>query len=132
MGYLTPFLIRNDSFDMLNKEPEQVIDALKDAMNNRNSNTYGVTYFKRRKWYEFWKPKKTFGGADCNPIESLGTRHADEASTIVFYGNTWIDLSRVAWGKDDLTKYVESCVKIAEQDIRKLKKMIKEKKNETI
>lgn len=132
---MTPILFRNDSAEILDKEPEQVIDVIKDAMRNmRSSKTYGITFYKRPKWYQFWK-KKQWGGAHCNPIEALPSRHADQNSTIVFMGNTWVDLTPLAfgrWEREDKTylDYVEKCVKSAQRDLTELKKIIKEKKNE--
>ena len=136
MGNQTPILFSNDSAEMLDKEPEQIIDVIRDAMrNSKGSKTYGITFYKRPKWYQFWK-KKEWGGAHCNPIKSLRSRHNSDSSTIVFYGGTWIDLTPLAWGRtwerDDkiYLEYVEKCVKMAQRDLTELKKIIKEKKNE--
>jgi len=134
MGNQTPILFSNDSAEMLEKEPEQVIEVIKDAMrNSKSTKTYGITFYKRPKWYQFWK-KKQWNGAHCNPIKALSTRHNSQTSTIVFYGGTWIDLTSLTfreWERDDKVylEYVEKCVKNAQQDLTELKKIIKEKKN---
>ena len=134
MGYLTPILFRNDSGHMLNKSPDEVIQAIKRAMMSHEDKSYSVRYVRKRKWYQFWKPKKTVTGVDCNPIEALGTRHADQDSVIVLSGNTWIDLSKLrygSWDRNDATyiKYVEDCIKIAQRHLTDLKKVVKERKN---
>lgn len=133
MGYLTPILFRNDSAQMLSKEPEQVIAIIKKAMSNHKDQTYAIHYRKPRKWWQFWK-KQEWSGVDVNPIEALRTRHADENSVIVFYGNTWVDLSQLIYGKwekdsETYLKYVEDCVKLAQSHLTDLKRVIKEKKN---
>lgn len=133
MGYLTPILFRNDSGQMLDKSPEEVIDAIREAMSSHEDKSYGVRYYRTRKWYQFWKLKKTVTGIDCNPIEALSTRHADQSSVIVFYGNSWIDLSKLlysTWTRDSETyiKYVEDCIKLAQNHLTDLKKVVKKKR----
>ncbi len=129
MGLLTPILFRNDHMSLLDSEPEQVIDAIKEAMSAYKSDSYSIKKYRRPKWYQFWK-KKEIGEIIVNPIEALPAKHSSESSTIVMNGNIWQDLTAVRFSGLEVhnLSYIEDCIKIAQKDITALKKMIKEKR----
>ncbi len=110
MGFLTPILIRNDSVDLLRENAQEAMNQIFDACMQREEDYFGV-------------------GNHANPIESLGTAHADEWRVIVVKGNSWIDLSRIAFSKDNkLTDYTKSCFDCAAQIVKILRKKIKDGK----
>ena len=121
MGNLTPILIRNDSVHAFldKKMHQQICESIYQACMLRESSTISFHF-----------PK---GGIDCNPIESLGYRHADESGIILFSGNTWIDLNKFAYSNrplnDTYIAYIEKCLKFARRDIAHMAKRIKELKS---
>lgn len=131
MGYLTPILFRNDSASTIRDNPDQVANAIYFAMNNEKGSHYPIYSYAPRKWWQFWRDPKRTTGVNVNPIEALGTRHADQTSVILFHGNGWIDLSEFIykknWGSmtiDQLEKYV----KISQEHLTQIKRVIKERK----
>jgi len=114
MGYLTPILIRNDSAHMLRdgKLQKQICKKLYYATVEYEASSISINY--------------PGGGVNINPIETLGTAHADVRRVIVISGNDWIDLSREAYKYDvEPTEYLRECLRIAERDVKTLKKRIK-------
>lgn len=55
MGRITPILFHNDSYKMLEKEPEQVIENIKRAMDYNKAATFSIKYFNRYPKWMFWK-----------------------------------------------------------------------------
>jgi hypothetical protein len=132
MGFLTPILFRNDSADILEQEPEQVVQAIISAMNNtrERNKSFSIRSTSKRKWYQLWKPKRSFAGTvHANPIEALKTRHAETTSLFLFRGNTWTDLTEYIYNRDETDlEYIETSVKIAQKHLNELKKIVKLKK----
>jgi hypothetical protein len=135
MGYLTPILIRNDSLGIIQDSPE-TLKKIISACQNPDEGSLSLHYWTKPPWWKFWeKPKRMMSG-DCNPMESLGTRHADISRVIVVSGNTWIDLSGEIWKhgnypnkehREDEThfNYIVSCIKIAKETIKQLETILK-------
>ena len=114
MGFLTPILVRNDAIDFLLQNPLKTLRQIETACLHREARSLPV-------------------GTSCNPMESLGTRHADTARVIVIMGNTWLDISDIAYGnreKDSITNHEEGCFNIAADVIKRLRKKIKEWKED--
>lgn len=110
MGFLTPILFRNDSVDHLKRHAEETMEQIFDACLDNKPRSLGVK-------------------GHCNPMESLGTQHADTARVIVVMGNTWLDISDIAYGnreKNSITNHEEGCFNIAADVIKRLRKKIKE------
>jgi hypothetical protein len=117
MGYLTPILFSNDAYDQFKKNPEETTKNILAAMDSREDQSYGV-------------------GNHCNPMDALATRHADEHSVIVFWGNTWFDLTRSTI--DELyppqkmrrvsTENLERLLSLVEEEAKRLKKVLKKRK----
>jgi len=138
MGYLTPLLFRNDSLDMLKKDPD-TLNKIESACHSLEKSAISLVSYSKSPWWKFWK-KQENKGICCNPIESLGTRHADDSRVIVIYGNSWIDLYDEIWKhekgsieldhKIDKThmSYLKKCIKIAKDTIKCLELVLK--KNE--
>ena len=127
MGFLTPILIRNDAVHLFKdkKMQKQICEKLFYATCEREAGHISLHH-----------PK---GGIDINPIETLGTRHADVQRVIVISGNGWVDLSEEVYGlsrtvqmSESNLNYLKGCLRIAQRDITQLKKVIKaseEKRN---
>ena len=114
MGYLTPLLIRNDSIEDIRNHPQETIEQIIRAIQQPEPYTLQI-------------------GSFYNPIESLGSRHADISRTVVIGGNHWQELSNPLLSVEDIQNmqehqldYLKKNVKLAETHIEKLKKKIKE------
>ena len=66
MGYMTPIVILNDTFDRLQKDPQWFVDFIRDNMND---------------------------GGDSRGVRVLPTRHADEFRLFGIHGNFTVELS---------------------------------------
>lgn len=124
MGFLTPFLFRNDSIhELKNKKiAKQIVEKIIESCSQHKPHSLSTNY-----------PN---GGGSCNAVECLGTGHMDESRLILIYGNTWLDLSRETYelskSHDVHKKFLKDAAKIAERELKLLKKALKnleEKKN---
>ena len=77
-------------------------------------------------------PSKNKWRGSSDFAQVLPARHADDARTVVIWGNTWEELS-IYWSKKDYAachnakrKYIKNCVELAERDVKRVKAVIKE------
>jgi hypothetical protein len=150
MGSLTPILFYNDSIQMIMEDPtinRRLYNATAFNGNPLSATDAGIvlsdgnlhiSYRGHRKtWLDKimekigWKridvSRKHWSGGGSFAI-GLKTMHADCPRTIVIYGNTWIDLSDAL---GDMKKYKDreyfkDCLQIADEQVKTLKKQLKE------
>lgn len=150
MGYLTPILFYNDCIHNITEDHtinEKLYHAA--SFNGSESSAYGagftlsdgnlhISYTGYKKnWLDKimeklgWKrikfPRKNWRGGGSFAI-GLKTMHADCPRTIVIYGNTWTDLSDALYNTDKYKDrdYYKTALKIADQQVKLLKKQLKE------
>lgn len=147
MGYLTPILFYNDSIHEIKEDPtindKLYCAAMFDGHENHGGQVLSdghlhISYTGFRKnWFDRfmeklgWKrtriPRKQWTGGGSFAI-GLRTEHADCPRTLVVYGNTWIDLSEALYHIEKFKDrdYFKTCLKIAENQVKELKKQLKE------
>lgn len=117
MGYLTTITIRNDSLHVLQKNPLEFAQAVFDGMIRANREHKEVSAGLK---------------GECNPIEIHPSRHADDTTVYVHYGNCVFNLNPY---NDDMKELIErnpdcaeSFLNVAEQMVKLAKRKIKEKR----
>ena len=55
MGFLTPILFRNDSYNSIKDNPEQVVRNILSAMREPDAMSFAIHSFRKPRWWQFWK-----------------------------------------------------------------------------
>lgn len=143
MGYLTPVLLYNDALHMLEHDPYftrelsracQCDGKERDIFLRSYRQTWVDKMLKLFGLYRLPKAKDWSGSSSFAQV--LPAQHADTPRLIVVWGNTWEELSKY-WSKDQYAachnakqNYINSCVTIAERELKKVKSIIKEYEDE--
>ena len=142
MGYVTPVLLYNDSLHLLKEDPHFVENLYSACISSKEKDIFLRAY--RKTWidnvlkifglYRMPNQDKLRGSADFAQV--LSSRHADTASTVVIWGNTWEEIT-TCWSKEEYAsyhkgkqEYIKKCATIAEQDAKRVKTIIKEYEKE--
>jgi len=116
MGYLTTIILHNDALDTFQKHPANFAKAIFDGINKANDERVQVDM--------------PFEGY-CNYISVEPSRHADDQTVFVHYGNTVVNLN--PWNEDfknmmQRPDMAENFLKSAERTIKEARRSLNEAK----
>lgn len=119
MGYLTTLTVYNDGIDLLPDNAEKfakgVLDASREAGMRNEPITLGISMF-------------------CNLVTVQVPRHADHHTVYVNMGNSVFEMNAYDQQTKEMLennpKFFERAVDFLEDQVKELKKMIKESKNQ--
>lgn len=120
MGYLTTITFRNDAYETFKKNPLELGSKICKALEGGYTQGVGENTFSL--------------GSECNPVVIQKPRHADDNTIFVHMGNTVTEMNKWSQITKDLMahhpKFFDDILKEMEIQVKALKKMRKEMKDE--
>ena len=130
MGYMTEFMILNDSCGLIKTHKDEFCEKIYDACIGGQDHQM----YKRLGYYPDTYSMSL--GNYCNPIEVRRSHHADETRVIISGQNTMIDVTYPQWSaqyKDMAKRFpdiLDGHIAILEQTVKDLKKLRTQQQSE--